>query len=736
MTRDEVTALVRSALAAGRTSLTEWQSKTLLLAYGIPVPAGELVESASEAAAAAERLGGNVALKAVGPEIHHKTEGGLVVLGVKDGQAAADTFRLLSDRAGPAMEAVLVEKMIAGNRELLVGLKRDPVFGPVVAFGLGGVMTEVFRDIALARTPFSDRDIDELLDSIRATRILGAFRGAPVVDRAALGSILRAVAQIAVDLPEVTEIDINPLLVEGARPVAADALVILDGASTGESEARESEARESEAQVVGTARSFRPDLEPVFCPRSVAIIGASDDIRKWGGSVLNNLLEGGYKGAVYPVNPRGGTFFGLESYASLVDVSKPPDLALIAVGGGQVRGVLEECGRRGVRAAVVLAAGFSEVGAEGAVLEREIVGVAAEYGITLIGPNCIGLISNECSFHATGFLTLHPRRGPLSFISQSGSLVPGAMFTCERNGIGVEKFISVGNEAQVSSFDVLEYLRDDPHTKGVMMYLEGIENGAHFFEAAYTTSLVKPVVVLRGGMTEIGGRAAASHTGAMAGSAAVYQAVARQAGVITSRNVGQMVELGACLTYLPLPKGRRVAVVTNGGGPGVLAADEIALNGLRLADIPAEVIAAIDKLLPPFWSRRNPLDLVASAYGDKGLQIMELVTRCDSVDAVVALGFIGVPSAVADERPKLPCGEYDGYTAWEMSLLEQSARLMEETEKPIIFIPAGPIYTPGLDLGSRYSPVMVLSAGAAMRALDRMDWYRNFVEGAGGSCGS
>ncbi len=173
------------------------------------------------------------------------------------------------------------------------------------------------------------------------------------------------------------------------------------------------------------------------------------------------------------------------------------------------------------------------------------------------------------------------------------------MFTCERNGIGVEKFIGVGNEAQVSSFDVLEYLRDDPHTKGVMMYLEGIENGAHFFEAACTTSLVKPVVVLRGGMTEIGGRAAASHTGAMAGSAAVYQAVARQAGVITCRNVGQMVELGACLTYLPLPKGRRVAVVTNGGGPGVLAADEIALNGLRLADIPAEVIAAIDKLLPP-----------------------------------------------------------------------------------------------------------------------------------------
>ena len=719
MGRSEAAEFIRCAITTGRSSLTEWQSKALLKEYGIPVPAGEMVDSATEAAAAAERLGGDVALKAVGPRIQHKTESGLVILGVRGGQAVADAYLLLQSRAGAALEAVLVEKMIPGNRELLVGLKRDPVFGPVVAFGLGGVMTEVLRDISLARAPLTDRDVDEMIDAIRATRILRAFRGAPPVDRVVLSSIIKGVAQIALDFPEVVEIDVNPVLVDGDRPVAADALVIL--AAPEES---------GPAGRPGATRAFPPDLAAVFCPTSVAIIGASDDIRKWGGSALNNLLDGGYKGTIYPVNPRGGTFFGIESYPSLADLPEAPDLALMAVGGQQVKGVLEECGKRGGRAVVVLAAGFSEMGAEGAALEQEICQIAADNHITLVGPNCIGLISNECSFHATGFLTLHPRRGPLSLISQSGSLVPGTMFTCERNGIGVEKFISVGNEAQVSALDVLDYLREDPLTKGVMMYVEGIDDGEHFFESARQASLAKPVIILRGGITELGGKAAASHTGAMAGSAAVYQAVARQAGVVTVRNVAQLVDMGACLTYLPLPKGRRVAVVTNGGGPGVLAADEAALNGLQLAAIPPEVIAAIDELLPPFWSRRNPLDLVASAYGDKGLRIMELVARCDTVDAIVAAGFVGVPSAVDEGRKKLACGEYDGFSPWEMELLGHIVRLMEETEKPIILIPAGPLYTPGLALGGKYSPVLLMSAGAAMRARDRMDWYRSYVEGA------
>ena len=211
-----------------------------------------------------------------------------------------------------------MEKMIAGNRELLVGLKRDPVFGPVVAFGLGGVLTEVLGDIALALVPPSERDVAELPDLIRATRILGPFRGSPPVDRAALSAVIRRVSQIALDFPEIAEIDVNPLLVEGDRPVAADALVILAPAGSTGAAARSRRAR-------AVPRSFPPDLRAVFSPSSVAIIGASDDIRKWGGSALRNLLDGGYDGTIYPVNPRGGVFFGIQSYpVALPTCPRPP----------------------------------------------------------------------------------------------------------------------------------------------------------------------------------------------------------------------------------------------------------------------------------------------------------------------------------------------------------------------------------------------------------------------------
>jgi acyl-CoA synthetase (NDP forming) len=701
--------LVRRAVASGAAALGEWEAKSLLAAYGVPVPAGALAMSEADAVAVAERLGGKLAMKAVGSGIHHKTEGGLVVLGVSGADAVAETYRLLRERAGGALEGVIVERMVAGNRELLAGVKRDPVFGPVVAFGLGGVLTEVLGDIALALVPPSARDVAQLLESIRSKRILGAFRGSPPVERAALGKVIEALAQIALDFPEIAEIDVNPLMIEGDQPVAADALVILS----------------SEVRLAPEPRAFAPDLRAVLTPESVAIVGASDDIRKWGGSALRNLLDGGYKGTIYPVSPRGGVFFGLEAYTSIADLPEAPDLALMAVGGHQVKGVLEECGRRGMRAVVVLAAGFSETGDEGAALEREILQIAAQYGITLIGPNCMGLMSNEKAFHATGFVAVHPPRGKLSFISQSGSLGPGVVNTCERRGIGVEKFISVGNEAQVSAFDVLDYMRDDPATECVMMYLEGIENGAHFVEAARRATAVKPVVVLRGGLTEVGGQAAASHTGAMAGSAAVFRAAARQSGVVICGTVDELVDLGASLADLPLPRGRLVAVVTNGGGPGVLAADEVALNGLELAELPQDLVHALDQLLPPFWSRRNPLDLVAMGFGDVGLRVIEHIARCDAVDAILALSFIGVPNTGDEGRERSPDGVLEGFSPWEMSYMELCARLMEETGKPIINVPDHPVHATSPTFG-RYSSVVLSSPRAAARVLDAMASYGRY----------
>jgi acyl-CoA synthetase (NDP forming) len=704
--------IIAAALAAGKSALDEHESKALFAAYGIPVPEGALVADEAEAAEAATHLGGKLAVKAVGAQIQHKTESGLVVLGIEGPEEAVESYRLLKERAGESLEGVLVERMVRGNRELMVGMKRDPLFGPVVAFGLGGVLTEALGDVVLALAPVGEDEAVDLPGLIRAKRLLGPFRGYPPVDVGALAKVIQAVGQMALDHPHITEIDVNPLLIEADQPVAADALVVLSTEEPLES---------------GDERGrFVPDLKALLAPRSMALVGASGDITKWGGSALNTIVEGGYSGKIYPVNPKGGEMFGLTAYTSLEELPEAPDLALLAVGGHQVAPMLEQCGRKGIPAAIAIAAGFSETGADGAEAEREIARVASAGGVTLMGPNCLGMISNEVQLHAVGFVVLHPPKGSLSFVSQSGNLGTQIVSDCQRRGIGIDKFASVGNEAQIGAVEVLDYLRDDPNTTSIMMYIEGIDDGRRFLEIARRTTAVKPVVVLRAGLTEYGVKAAASHTGAMAGSADVWEAAARQAGVVTCANAREVVDLGSCLAYLPLPQGRRVAVITQGGGAGVLTADEVARHGLSLAELPPELYAAIDELLPPFWSRQNPLDLVASAGGDVGPRVLRLVAECEDVDAVIVLSMLGVPNTLGEARPTGEDGEYADLTTWEYSFVDLVAELMEKTGKPIINVPDLPVRRSMFDRGKHYNPIVLSSPQGAVRALERMEWYGAF----------
>jgi acyl-CoA synthetase (NDP forming) len=701
------TGIVEKALAAGRLALDEAAAKQVLVAYGVPVPAGGLVHSAPEAADLAASLGVPVAMKAVGALIQHKTESRLVVLDLRTPAEVADAYTALAERAGDALEAVLVEEMVAGSREFMVGMKRDAAFGPVVAFGLGGTMTEVFRDIALAITPGAEGDVSELPDLLQGKALLGSFRGQPAVDRAALVAVMEAVAQIAADHPRIVEIDVNPLLIRGGDPVAADALMVLSAA-----------APEPRPQ-----RALAPDLDAVLAPKSVAIVGASDNVTRWGGSALQNILDGGYEGAIYPVNPKGGEFFGLPVSTSLEDVPAPPDLALLAVGAAQLPGVIEQCGRAGARAAVAIAAGFSETGAAGEEAELELARSAADAGVTLIGPNCMGIIANTTLLHATGFIALHPRPGKLAIVSQSGNLGVQLTALADRRDLGVRCFIGVGNEAQVSAVDVLEYLGDDDGTSCVLVYLEGIDDGRRLFDVASATSRKKPVVVLRGGLTEHGGRAAASHTGAMAGSAAVYEAAARQAGLVACTSVQEALDLTTALAHLPLPKGRRVAVVTNGGGAGVLAADEMSRQQLTLLDPPSALLAELDEILPPFWSRRNPFDMVATAGGDVGPRVVEAVTRCPDVDAVVVLSVLGVPNTGDEVRAQSSTGDYDDFSPWEQRYLDGVAELMAETGKPIINVPDLPIRRALYAGDHPFAPVVVPTPRAAALVIARMARY-------------
>ena len=708
--RTQAAALIQSALTAGASALDEWQSKSLFAAYGIPVPAGALVKSEEEAVAAAASIGGRVVMKGIGSEIHHKTEAGLVILGVDGAEAVRSTYKLLEQRAGGKLDGVLIEQMISSNREFMVGMKRDATFGPVVAFGIGGVLTEALGDVVLGVAPLGDKEAAELPDLIKAKKLLGAFRGYPPVDRAALATIIQAIGQMALDHPNIAEIDVNPVMVQGDKPIAADALIILSKAAPTEPE----------------QTSFVRNFQALLAPKSLALVGASGDVSKWGGSAFKSVLDGGFTGKLYAVNPKGGEVFGEQAYTSIEDLPEACDLALLAVGGNQVAPMLEACAKRGVKAVIAIAAGFSETGEAGAQAEREIARIATEGGITLMGPNCMGRISNEVSLHAVGFVKLHPPKGTLSFISQSGNMVTTISNNCDRRGIGVDKAASVGNEAQTGAIDIVDYLRDNPNTTAVMMYVEGIDDGKKFMKIAKHTTAVKPIVVLRTGLTEFGSKAASSHTGAMAGNAAVWEAAARQSGVVACTSPDEVVDLGTCMAYLPLRLGRRVAIITQGGGAGVIAADEVARHSLKLAELPAELYASLDPLLPAFWSKQNPLDTVASAGGDVMPKILTGVAECDDVDAIIMMSVLGIPTSAGGDREIGGQGEFLSLSAWEDDLMRLIADLMEKTGKPIINVPDMPIRGSVFDYGKRYRPIVLSSARSAALALDRMEWYASY----------
>lgn len=718
--RERAAAMIATAVSQDRNALDESQAKALLSSYGIPVPAGGVARSEEEAVAIASQIDGPVVIKAIGADITHKTERGLVALDLLGDEVVRAAARDLLKLAEGDEVSLLVERMVRGAREFMVGMKRDRSYGPVVVFGVGGVFAEAHRDITLGVTPLSEHDILRMLDGIRASALLGSFRGMPPVDRTTLVTAIRALARIADDHPAITEIDVNPLIVEGTSAVAADALVILDAGITQDAPASPRQATSPR------------DLSALFAPRSVAVIGASNDPSKWGGSLMRNLINGDFEGPIYPVNGRGGSVCDIAAYSNVVDLPEAPDLALVAVSAAHVPAVIEQCGRRDIPGALVVSAGFSEVGEEGAAAETALIQTARDAGVTLIGPNCMGLLSTHGKLHAVGFLELRPKCGGLSIISQSGNIGVQLVTRAERRGIGIDKYVTVGNQATTTALDVLDALTDDPETTTVLVYLEEVGDGRHFIEVLRRITPKKPVVVLPGGMTDFGRRAAASHTGAMAGSTDVFLAATSQSGCLVRTGPDESMDLALCLSTLPLPKGRRIAIMTLGGGWGVLAADELARNDLELAELEPRVLEALDAILPGYWCRSNPVDLVAAVGPDLAANTLEMLVTSDNVDAVVVLGILRSPSTGWTSDDPVSAGVPGGpgrgsFNPAETAFLERVAELMDRTGKPIINVPLRPLEAATFPGGVRHDPVMLYSPVAAVRALAAMAWYAEYV---------
>jgi len=387
---------------------------------------------------------------------------------------------------------------------------------------------------------------------------------------------------------------------------------------------------------VNVQRSVFIMLEPLFKPSSVAVIGASRTAGKVGHDVLRNILNSGYKGEVFPINPNAQEVLGLKCYPSLSDVPERIDMGVVAVPASIVPNIAEEAGRKELRVLVIISAGFKESGIEGTRLEERLVSVCKEYGIRILGPNCLGVIDTSTPINAS-FAGSMPIKGNIAFASQSGALCTAVLDWSLKEGVGFSKFLSLGNKADLNENDVMLELAEDDNTKVILMYLEGVEDGKRFLEVAQEVTRKKPVVILKSGVTDAGVRAVSSHTGTMAGSDLAFDVAFKQTGIIRVGTAQELFDIAEILSTQPHPKGPNVVVITNAGGPGILAADAIEKYGLKMAPISADIRGALGGRLPPEASFNNPVDVLGDATAERYSFALGTVLKSEDVDSALVI---------------------------------------------------------------------------------------------------
>ncbi len=374
-------------------------------------------------------------------------------------------------------------------------------------------------------------------------------------------------------------------------------------------------------------------LSSIFEPSSIAVIGASNNELKWGGIIIKSLL-GGFKGAVYPVNPKEKEVQGLVSYPSVLDIPGDVEMAITAIPSHSVLPVVEECGKKGVKGLVVLTAGFSEAGSAGAELEQELLSIVRKYGMRMIGPNTLGIVNEPFSLNASVIGKL-PRPGPISFITQSGTLgLAIADWTIDM-GLGLCKVISTGNKADTDDIDLINYLNEDPSTGVIAMYIEGIRRGRAFIDAA--RRIKKPIIAIKTGRSKRGSMAVFSHTGSIAGSDEIYSAAFRQAGILRVDTIDELFDSALAFSCQPLPKGNNVAILSNGGGASIVAADECERQGLNIVDLSQSTKEKIKAVIPGFASSSNPVDTAGTVSFKIYNEAIKALLNDPEVDALIAI---------------------------------------------------------------------------------------------------
>ena len=556
------------------------KTQELLKEYGIPFCKSHLVFSKKDAISFAKKIGYPVALKTADPEVLHRTEVSGVKTDIKDGKELGQAW---GNMIGALEAPFLVQKQVSGV-ELVIGMKRDEQFGPVIMFGLGGIFVEILKDIVFRVAPVSKKEALKMMSEIKGRKALASFRGKETVNMEKVASIITALSKLCLKRDDIQEIDFNPVFADSKIAVVVDAKIMIK-----EGVKRVGKGQASTSGNIGSG---------TFDPKSVAVIGATDRPKSVGFGICKNLLEGKKQRKIYFVNPNRGEVFKKKTFAKITDIKGGVDLAVIAVPAKVVLEVVKQAAEKKVKAVIVISAGFAETGERGRELQEGLVKICIENNISLVGPNCLGIIRPSAHFNAT-FAPATPKKGSVGFISQSGALIDSVIDAGPQENYGFSSIVSYGNEAGLDVSDFLIWLGNDAETAVIALYIEGIKDGRKFIKALKQATNKKPVIVLKAGKTKKGEQAAGSHTAALAGKREIYSAVFKQAGAFEVNTLTQLFDAAKALAWQTRFKGK-IGILTNGGGAGVLAADYIEQAELELSD-----------------SCANPMDIIGDAGADR-----------------------------------------------------------------------------------------------------------------------
>ncbi len=597
--------LIAQCRDQGRTTLNESESKAILSHYKIPTVQEVVVTDETEAVATAEKLGYPLVLKGLGSQLTHKSELGLVRVNLHTGEQVRTAFNEIRQAGGKAWEGCLLQPMVSGRRELVAGVVKDPQFGPVVMFGLGGIFTEAIGDVVFRIAPVDENQARAMIESLSAATLLGEFRGEKAADPDQLVQVITGLSRIAMTYPEIKEIDVNPLILSADGSLTAvDALVVLD-----DQEPQPAATPEQQKGDEARTRRINAALEVMTHPRAIAVVGVARIQLGGFPGIYRCIRNYGYPGNLYPINPNTDDIDGAKAYPSLSALPEKVDLVSLSLPAHRVPAALKECIATGNKNVHIFTSGFKESGEqEGIRLQAEIEKIAREGELNIVGPNCMGI--HVPSSRILTWLSAPAPSGPVGMVSQSGGNAQDFVNLLNNDyGLSFSKVFSYGNALNLDSTDYLSYLAQDEQTRTIAMYLEGVKDGRKLLELLTRINRTKPVVMLKGGWSESGARTVASHTGSMAGGEKIWNAFYKQTGVVPAQSLDEMADAVTALHHLPPCQGHGIAILGTGGGIGVAAADSCAKAGLQMPALRPEVMEKLRQYIPPAGNMiRNPID--------------------------------------------------------------------------------------------------------------------------------